>query len=61
MGGHFEGIVCFNAEPGLGSLEDETNPYMARCASVIAWSYLAEGSRKYLVVGLFAQHQWFVV
>ena len=39
----------------------ETNHYIARCASVLAWSYLAEGSPEQLVIDLIAQHQRFVV
>ena len=39
----------------------ETNYYIARCASVLAWSYLARRSREQLVIDLFAQHQRFAV
>ena len=39
----------------------ETNHYIARCASVIAWSYLARSSPEQLVIDLFAQHQRFAV
>ena len=39
----------------------ETNHYIARCASVLAWSYIAERSPTQLVVDLFAKHQRYVV
>ena len=39
----------------------ETNHCIARCASVLARSYLAGGSPERLVIDLFAQHQRFVV
>ena len=35
----------------------ETNHYIARCASVLAWCYLAGRLPAQLVVDLFAQHQ----
>ena len=35
----------------------ETNHYIARCASVLAWSYLAGRLPEELVIDLFAQHQ----
>ena len=39
----------------------ETNHYITRCASELAWSYLAGRSPGQLVIYLFAQHQWFAV
>ena len=39
----------------------ETNLYIARCPSVLAWSYLAGRSPEQLVIDLFAQHQRFAV
>ena len=39
----------------------ETNHYIARCASVLAWCYLAERLPAQLVVDHFAQHQRFAV
>ena len=39
----------------------ETNNYVARCASVLAWSYLAARSPEQLVIDLFEQHQRFAV
>ena len=39
----------------------ETNHYVAHCASVLAWSYLAGRSPKHSVKDLFAQHQRFTV
>ena len=39
----------------------ETNHYRARCASVLAWCYLAGSLPVQLVVDLFAQHQRFAV
>ena len=42
-------------------IQRETNHYLARCASVLAWSYLAGRSPEQLVIDLFAQHHRFVV
>ena len=39
----------------------ETNHCIARCASVLAWSYLAGRSPEQLVLDLFAQHQRFAL
>ena len=39
----------------------ETNHYITRCASELAWPYLAGGSPGQSVIDLFAQHQWFSV
>ena len=39
----------------------ETNYYIARCASVFAWSYLAGRLPEQLVIDLFALHQRFAV
>ena len=39
----------------------ETNHYIVRCASVLAWSYLAGRLPEQLVIDLFAQHQRFAV
>ena len=39
----------------------ETNHYITRCASELAWPYLAESSPGQLVIDLFAQHQRFAV
>ena len=39
----------------------ETNHYIARCASVLAWSCFAGRSPIQLVIDLFAQHQRFAV
>ena len=39
----------------------ETNQYIARCASVLAWSYLAGRSSEQLVIELWAQLQRFAV
>ena len=39
----------------------ETNHYIARWTSMLAWSYLAGGSPEQLVTDLFAQHQRFAV
>ena len=39
----------------------ETNYYIARCISVLAWSYLAGGSPEQLIIDVFAQHQLFAV
>ena len=39
----------------------QTNHYIARCASVLAWSYLAGRSPEQLVIDLYAQHQRFAV
>ena len=41
--------------------QGETNHYITRCASVLAWSYLAGRSPEQLVIDLFAQHQRFDV
>ena len=39
----------------------ETYHYIARCTSVLAWSYLAGSLPEQLVIDLFAQHQRFAV
>ena len=39
----------------------ETNHYIARCASVLAWCYLAGRLSEQLVIDLFAQHHRFAV
>ena len=39
----------------------ETNHYISRCASELAWPYLAGSSPGQLVIDLFAQHQRFAV
>ena len=39
----------------------ETNHYINRCASELAWPYLAGSSPGELVIDLFAQHQRFAV
>ena len=39
----------------------ETNHYITRCASEIAWPYLAGSSPGQLVIYLFAQHHLFAV
>ena len=39
----------------------ETNHYIARCTSMLAWSYLAGGSPEQLVIDLFAPHQRFAI
>ena len=41
--------------------QGETNHYITRCASVLAWSYLAGRSPEQLVIDLFALHQPFAV
>ena len=39
----------------------ETNHFITRCSSELAWSYLAGSSPGQLVIDLFAQHQRFAV
>ena len=39
----------------------ETNHYITRCTSVLAWSYIAGGSPEQLVIDLFAHYQRFAV
>ena len=42
-------------------IQRETNHYIARCASVLAWFYFVGSSPEQLVIDLFAQHQRFAV
>ena len=53
--------LIFGTPATPGSVERETNHYIARCASVLARSYLAGRSPEQLVIDLFAQHQRFAV
>ena len=49
--------------PALNSrlTQRETNHYITRCASELAWPYLAGSSPGQLYIDLFAQHQRFAV
>ena len=55
------GIIDIRPARNSRLTQRETNHYIARCASVFAWSYLAGRLPEQLVIDLFAQHQRFVV
>ena len=54
---------CIDIWPARNSrlTQRETNHYISRCASELAWLYLAGSSPGQLVIDLFAQHQRFAV
>ena len=65
-------VAVYRQQPLLYSIEiwaarnsrltqSETNRYITRCSSELAWPYLAGSSPGQLVIDIFAQHQRFAV